>query len=124
MTLKNNKYLHMKYIATIIFILSTLNMNAQVSSKKSKELSEVKIIVYGSDTCHYCIDTKAYLKEKHIDFIYFDVDVNLEKQQEMLVKLQKANISIETLSLPVIDKKGEIFTNGNDFDKFLKKIIK
>ena len=29
-----------------------------------------KMIVYGSDTCHYCIDTKTYLKEEKIDFIY------------------------------------------------------
>ncbi|MBU3820915.1 glutaredoxin [Flavobacteriaceae bacterium XHP0103] len=82
------------------------------------------IIVYGSDTCHYCMETKAYLKEKKVDFIYFDVDVNLEKQQEMLIKLQKAKISIETLTLPVIDKRGELFTNGEDFEAFLKRITK
>ena len=105
----------MKYLILLFFFIS-LNTNIFQENKT--------IIVYGSDTCHYCIDTKTYLKEKKVNFIYFDVDVNIEKQQEMLVKLQKANISIETLTLPVIDKKGELFTNGDDFDAFLKRIIK
>lgn len=81
------------------------------------------IIVYGSDTCHYCLDTKKYLKEKQITFVYFDVDINEEKQKEMLFKLHKAKISSSNLNLPVIDKDGEIFTNSNPFEAFLKKII-
>ncbi|MFH4964622.1 glutaredoxin family protein [Gaetbulibacter sp. M235] len=104
----------MKYFTLSFFLIS---LNANIFQEKKT------IIVYGSDTCHYCIDTKAYLKEKKVAFIYFDVDVNLEKQQEMIAKLQKAKIDISSLSLPVIDKKGEIFTNGEDFDKFLKRII-
>ena len=113
----------MKLITSIIFLLLSFHVNAQVTNDKNKVTKHDKIIVYGSDTCHYCLDTKAYLKEKKVDFIYYDVDVNLVKQQEMLLKLQKANISIETLNLPVIDKKGDIFTNGDNFDTFLKRLI-
>lgn len=83
---------------------------------------KTSIIIYGSDTCHYCLDTKAYLKKKNIDFMYFDVDVNKEKEQEMVNKLRKANIPLSSLSLPVVDKHGELFVNGKDFDAFLKKI--
>jgi glutaredoxin 3 len=81
-----------------------------------------KIIVYGSDTCHYCIDTKAYLKEKKIDFIYYDVDVNLLKQREMLIKMQKAGLSADNLSLPVVDLYGKLIMNGANFEDFLKKL--
>ena len=38
----------------------------------------------------------------------------------MLEKLQKANISINTLNLPVIDNKGDIFLNKGNFREFLK----
>lgn len=80
------------------------------------------IIVYGSDTCHYCIDTKAYLKEKKIGFRYYDVDVNLVKQTEMVIKLQKAGISLDNLSLPVVDLNGKLVMNSGDFENFLKKL--
>lgn len=55
---------------------------------------------------------------------YTKLDVNKEKEQEMLVKLQKANISIHTLSLPVIDNKGAIFLNKGNFKEFLKVVDK
>lgn len=95
---------------------SGLNDN-MISQKDLK-----KIIVYGSDTCHYCIDTKAYLKEKNIDFIYYDVDVNLLRQKEMLIKLQKAGISVDNLTLPVVDLKGKLIMNSSNFEEFLKKL--
>lgn len=33
-----------------------------------------KVIVYGTDTCPYCIKTRAYLAERHIAFTDIDVD--------------------------------------------------
>lgn len=42
----------------------------------------------------------------------------------MLVKLQRANISIYTLNLPVIDNKGDIFLNKGNFREFLKVLDK
>ena len=38
----------------------------------------------------------------------------------MLVKLQKNNISIHTLSLPVVDNKGDVFLNKGNLQEFLK----
>ncbi|MDO7172046.1 glutaredoxin family protein [Mariniflexile sp. AS56] len=113
----------MKYLAFTFLFFMTLNSQTKLLSDDLVQ-EQKTIIVYGSDTCHYCTDTKAFLKEKKVKFIYFDVDVNLEKQQEMLNKLIKANIDVSSLSLPVIDKGGEIFTNGKDFKAFLKRIIK
>lgn len=113
----------MNYLAFIFLFYMTLNSQTTLLNNDLAQ-EQKTIIVYGSDTCHYCTDTKTYLKGKKVKFIYFDIDVNLEKQQEMLNKLIKANIDISSLSLPVIDKGGEIFTNGKDFDAFLKRIIK
>ena len=107
----------MKYIS-ILIVLSTLFGKLYVSQFQEKE----EIIVYGSDTCHYCIDTKEFLNKNKIKFVYYDVDLNIEKQTEMVEKLKKAKISLSNLNLPVIDKQGEIFTNSEDFEAFLHKI--
>ncbi|KAA5827781.1 glutaredoxin family protein [Algibacter amylolyticus] len=93
-------------------------LNGSLTAKENLK----KIIVYGSDTCHYCIDTKAYLKSKKIDFTYYDVDVNLLKQREMVIKLQKAGISLDNLSLPIVDLYGKLIMNNTDFEDFLKKL--
>jgi glutaredoxin len=114
------------FILTIVITL----MAGQVTFGQTKKLDSLseentktnKIIVYGSDTCHFCIDTKAYLKEKNIEFTYYDVDINLLKQREMLIKLQNAGISVESLSLPVVDLQGKLIMNSNNFDGFLKKL--
>ena len=115
------------FIYSIVFILSITSVSfGQVSNSElgtSTELKKAKkMIVYGSDSCHYCIDTKVYLKEKNIDFIYYDVDVNLLKQREMLIKLQKAGIPVDNLSLPVVDLGEKLVMNGPDFENFLKKL--
>lgn len=114
-------------IFSIVFIVTLIHVSfGQVSDSISKTVTEQKksdkIIVYGSDTCHYCIDTKAYLIEKKIDFTYYDVDVNLLKQREMLIKLQKAGIPVDNLSLPVVDLNGKLVMNGANFEDFLKKL--
>lgn len=115
----------MKYLASFSLVVLFFVVRVSHTEAINKQDSLQKtIIVYGSDTCHYCIDTKAFLIEKKVKFIYYDVDVNIEKQQEMVNKLIKANIDVSSLSLPVIDKGGELFSNGKNFDKFLEKIIK
>ncbi|MFK8059555.1 MAG: glutaredoxin family protein [Polaribacter sp.] len=114
----------MKYLVIIILFLTALQGNAQEVFHKIKESKKEKIIVYGSDSCHSCLDTKAFLKEKKIKFTYYDIDVNKNKEQEMLVKLQKANISIHTLSLPVVDNKGDVFLNKGNLKEFLKVLDK
>jgi glutaredoxin len=71
------------------------------------------------------VDTKLFLKEKQVDFTYYDVDVNFEKQKEMVSKLQKAGIPLDAIALPVVDLKGNlIMNNTEDFDGFLKGLIK
>ncbi|WP_298498253.1 glutaredoxin family protein [uncultured Algibacter sp.] len=119
----------MKAFIFLIILMLTLgedglaqNTEPVINSSLTAKESFKKIIVYGSDTCHYCIDTKAYLKSKKIDFTYYDVDVNLLKQREMVIKLQKAGVSLDNLSLPVVDLYGKLIMNGADFEGFLKKL--
>ncbi len=116
------------FILTIVFTVTLSQLafsQAKHSDKKVvKELKANDIIVYGSDTCHYCIETKEFLKEKQIEFIYYDVDVNLEKQNEMVEKLQKAGISLDAISLPIVDLQGKLkMNNVANFEGFLKSLI-
>ncbi len=113
----------MKYLVLILVFLVSFGSSSQNINSTAKVDKQNQIIVYGSDTCHYCIDTKAYLKERKIEFTYYDVDVNLEKQREMLIKLQNAGLSVDNLYLPVIDLHGKLIMNGADFEGFLKKLI-
>jgi len=91
---------------------------------KSISKEQLTLIVYGSDACHYCVDTKTFLNKNNIAFIYYDIDIDKVKEKEMLSKLTNAGISIDNFQLPVVDKGGDVFTNGSNFITFLKKLLK
>lgn len=122
-------YLKMRiFIFSVAFIFALAKASfGNVSESTSHALNttqEVKeIIIYGSGTCHYCIDTKTYLTKKNISFVFHDLDLDSKKIEEMYVKLRKANISTSNFQIPVVDKDGEIITNDySTFDMFLSKI--
>ena len=114
-----------KSIALLFFLMFFVNNGLSAQESQSKAIvkpEKTVMIVYGSDECHHCTDTKKYLKENHIEFVFYDIDKNQEALKEMLFKLKKANISTNNLSIPVIDKQGVIFTNNIPFEEFLKKL--
>ncbi|WP_162126726.1 glutaredoxin family protein [Flavobacterium phycosphaerae] len=110
----------MKKSALLIFFFA-LVFNCSLYAQEKKQTKSV-MIVYGSEDCHYCIDTKKYLKDNNIEFVFFDIDKNQEALHEMLFKLKNAGISTSNLGIPVIDKQGIIFTNNGVFEEFLKKL--
>jgi glutaredoxin 3 len=114
-----------KSIVLLLFVVvfGSNNLLAQENQAKTTTKSEKAVmIVYGSDECHHCTDTKKYLKENNIEFVFFDIDKNPDALKEMLFKMKQANISTNNLSIPVIDKQGVIFTNNIPFEAFLKKL--
>ncbi len=111
-----------KIIVLLILFFGLCNSEV-IAQEVQKETPKAKaIIIYGSDDCHHCTDTKAFLKENNIDFIFYDIDKNQEALKEMLTKLRNANISTSNLGIPVIDKQGVIFMNSGVFEDFLKKL--
>ena len=114
----------MKHFIIIVLLFTSLKSKAQEVFNHNIDSKKEKMIVYGSDSCHSCLDTKAFLKEKKVKFTYYDIDINKAKEQEMLLKLQKNNISIHTLSLPVVDNKGDVFLNKGNLQEFLKVLAK
>ena len=110
----------MKKIGILLFLLFGFINNSLYAQEGL--ISKKTIIIYGSDECHHCIETKAFLKEKKIDFVFYDIDKNPVALQEMLLKLRQANISTSNLGIPVVDKNGKLFSNVGDFQEFLKKL--
>lgn len=111
-----------KIIVLLILFLGICNSKAIAQGVQKEAPKSKAIIVYGSDDCHHCTDTKAFLKENNIDFIFYDIDKNQEALKEMLTKLRNANISTSNLGIPVIDKQGVLFMNNGVFEDFLKKL--
>jgi len=113
-----------KFVFIIVLFVLHCIANAQTNTKAQPVIEKTKtIIIYGSPDCHYCIASKNFLIEHKIPFIFFDIDTNKDALNEMLSKLKKANISLNNLGIPVIDKYGAIFTNNAKFDDFLIKLI-
>lgn len=110
----------MKKIGILFFLLFGF-INNSLYAQEGLILKKT-IIIYGSDECHHCIETKAFLKEKKIEFVFYDIDKNPVALQEMLLKLRQANISTSNLGIPVVDKNGKLFSNVGDFQEFLKKL--
>ncbi len=109
-----------------IFLLIVFLFSTQIGSSQNKDVKNnqsTTILIYGSDTCHYCVDTKKFAEEHQLKFIYFDIDKDEKALKEMLIKLRQNNISTSNLNLPVVDKNGLVFTNEIDFSSFLKKLI-
>lgn len=102
-------------------------MHFGVAQEPVKDSVPVKkseiLIMYGSINCHYCIDTKAYLKEKKIPFEFYDIDQDEQKMYEMLLKLNKNGMNTSNVRLPVIDQSGKLLMNSSDFDSFLEKLV-
>ena len=105
-----------------MFFASNNLLSQETQTKTATKSEKTIMIVYGSDECHHCTDTKKFLKEHNIEFVFYDIDKNQEALKEMLFKLKNANISTNNLSIPVIDKQGVIFTNNIPFEEFLQKL--
>ncbi|MBR9682864.1 MAG: NrdH-redoxin [Candidatus Aenigmarchaeota archaeon] len=66
-----------------------------------------KIKMYSTPTCAFCVNAKAYFKEKGIEFEDIDVSTNQEAAKEMVEKSGQ-------MGVPVIDIDGKIIVG---FDK-------
>jgi glutaredoxin 3 len=120
--LRSKNFKKMKNTLFILFFLIGLSPIVRCQENKQQISNKNVMIVYGSDDCHHCIDTKTFLKDNKIEFVFFDIDKNPKALKEMLGKLRNAGISTSSLGIPVVDKQGTIFTNNGIFEEFLKKL--
>lgn len=74
----------------------------------------MKIEIYSTPTCPYCVTAKKYLKEKNVPFTDYDVSMDHQKAEEMV------EISGQ-MGVPVIVIEDEIIV-GFDQKAIDKKI--
>lgn len=74
----------------------------------------MKIIIYSTPSCTFCVMAKDFLKENNIPFEECDVSVDLEKRKEMVQKTGQ-------MSVPVIDIDGSVMI-GFDKEIVAKKV--
>lgn len=69
----------------------------------------MKVKIYSTPTCPYCMRAKQFLKDNNIEFEDIDVSADQSRVQEMVQKTGQ-------MGVPVIDIDGEIVV-GFDQDK-------
>ena len=111
------KILFFNLLLTVFFFSDVFSQQDNSNSKNN-----IGIIIYGSDDWHLSVETNQFLKEKNIAFVFYDIDKDPVALREMLTKLRNADISTSNLGIPVVDKKGVLFSNNGDFKEFLKKL--
>jgi uncharacterized protein YkwD/glutaredoxin len=75
-------------------------------------------IVYGRESCGLCIRAKDRLREEGINYIFYDVDKDADKNQEMWSLLRNT----ESVTFPVIKVNNEVFPNAmNSIDEIVGK---
>lgn len=72
----------------------------------------LKIKIYSTPTCPYCVTLKEFLKEKGVDFEDLDVGADAQAREEMVNKSGQ-------MGVPVVDIEGEIVI-GFDKEKISK----
>jgi len=76
----------------------------------------MKIKVYSTSSCPWCIKVKEFLKEKNIKFEDIDVGANQKAAEEMIDKSGQ-------MGVPVIDINGKIIV-GFDKEEIEKALAK
>lgn len=53
-----------------------------------------KIEIFSSPTCHFCKDLKAFLDEKNIEYIDYDVSANEEYRNQLVERSQQLGVPV------------------------------
>lgn len=79
-----------------------------------------KIKLYGTERCHKTQYYKTYLEKLNIDYVFLDVDSNIENAEELRRLYENRKLNFPTITIG--DKK---LRNPSDKDlaKWIKKLV-
>ncbi len=80
---------------------------SNVAQEKTPNSLKHTIIIYGSKTCPHCVDFLKKMEDRHIPFIFKDVDEDKSNFDEMYQKI-KAIKYAGYINYPVLDVDGKI----------------
>lgn len=75
----------------------------------------MKVKVYSTPSCPFCVTLKNFLKEHNVEFEDIDVSENESAQKEMIEKSKQ-------MGVPVVDIDGEIIVGFNQ--EKIKQLLK
>lgn len=98
-----------RIISTALIIIAFLWMGAKFTLTPPKpeltELHQDKVVLYATEWCGYCAKTRAFLKEKNIDYVEYDI----EKSAEGKAQYQLLN----GRGVPLVIVKGKLIRGYN-----------
>ncbi len=53
-----------------------------------------QVVIYSTPTCHFCQQTKEFLKENNIEYTDYDVSSDSEKRKEMIEKSGQMGVPV------------------------------
>ncbi len=85
------KYFYVWYALALLITAGCSESKTQ-NTKVSSE-SEPRIVIYGSNNCSHCVDFKAELDKRDIDYKFNDVEFSDPLTREMLDVVNRAGIT-------------------------------
>lgn len=97
------KALRTFFLSRCLNLLTLLSVSLWIGSCVGDD-----IIVYGSATCGFTQSMRGALDEHGFDYVFYDVNQNPEKSQEMFEKVRAAYPNTSQIGFPVVDVNGVV----------------
>ncbi len=82
----------------------------------------LKITVYGTKTCPYCIKLKKWLDEKSIEYVSYDIDENPIAAANMYRISKQSYVPFSTIELPDGQIENVLGCDTAKFEAVLKTV--
>ena len=89
-----------------IFSLIAVILVFQITSLQTDQ-----VVIYGSNSCSHCIDLKKDLDSVKIEYTFYDVELDKEKEKEMVDLLNKYK-SDGYVRFPLVEVNSRQLING------------
>lgn len=74
-------------VAVLLALVLFASSAPTVASTQVANVDEAKVIMYGTQSCHYCKKLKKYLSKQNIPFYEYDI----EKSSKAMAEFRKMN---------------------------------
>lgn len=95
-------------LLALLMIFSSCSNTVNSTATATTTLAANGLILYGSNSCGYCINTRNELDAAGIDYTFYDVNDDAEKSTEMWDKINAAGLSTTSVGFPVVDANGHL----------------
>lgn len=106
---------------TFSLLQSCTNSSQSLAGADTEETKAPTIVIYGSNTCHHCVDFKNKLDSVGLKYVFNDVEVDERQAQVMIQLVQSANHQ-GGIQFPVVYLNDKEVMIAPDFNSFLTRL--